>query len=328
MATAYHRDQAGAPALTYSTSTGVEQFTAFKAILLACLVNGYAGRPASGWQLIQEGINTLILRNGSYSGYICFYYASGAITVSVCEAYSQGGIASGLIVGDGVKSGVAAGNSTPHKFMIRALVQSSATTSWAVFADEKTCILLMGSNGVSTSAGDLTGSAGGASYAIGAFYFGEDSNGNFIACGGENTAATGITAANMYFGAAGFSSLRYPDTGLLVDTGSIVVTTPSLYYYSFTPNQYGSALPAAYLTPLSWQSGQIFGNFRGLCTEARALHNNPHYGAAMLGYKGDTLTTRTFNTNVPLDDEYTYFVAPRYAQYSAFFLLTDNPEFW
>lgn len=327
MATVYHRDQPGAPALSYSTSN-TEQFPAFKTILKACLVDGYAAIPAAGWELVVEATNLLILRNGSHSGFICFSHSNTAVTVSVCDVYSGGGSSGGLIVGDGAKSGVAADNTPPHKFMVRSLVEYSASTSWAVFADEKTCVLLMSSNGPSNVAGDLTGSAGGFPYAIGTIYFGEDSNGNFIVCGGTNTTSTGVTAASMEFSQAGFTSLRYPATGLLVDTGSIAIGTPQLHSFGFTPIQHAAPLPLAYLTPLSWQSGGVYGNFRGLCTEARALHDNPAHGAAMLGYSGATLTTRTFNTNVPLDEENTYFVAPRWAQFSAFFLVTDNPEFW
>lgn len=67
MARIYHRDQAGAPELTYSTSAQ-DGFNAFKAILKACLVNGYGAVPAAGWELINEGTGFLVLRNGFQSG--------------------------------------------------------------------------------------------------------------------------------------------------------------------------------------------------------------------------------------------------------------------
>lgn len=65
MATAYHRDQPGAPALVYSTSgSSVAQFTALKTILKTCLVVGYVNKPPAGWELINEGADYIVLRNG------------------------------------------------------------------------------------------------------------------------------------------------------------------------------------------------------------------------------------------------------------------------
>lgn len=328
MATAYHRDQSGAPALTYSTSDSIDHFSAFKTILKACLVEGYGSTPAAGWELVEENANLLILRSGSHSGYICFSHASTAVTVSMCDVYMGGGVSGGVIVGEGAVSGTIASSAVPHKLMVRSLVRYATSSSWALIADDKTCIILMACAGTSSTPVELTGNVGGDPYAVGALYFGEDSNGNFIACGGENTTATGSSAAVSGFSDKGFTSLRNPSTGLLVDTGGIYIQTPMLQRYSGSYSQAASPLPVAYLTPFSWVSAGTFGDFRGICTDVRSLHNYPSYGAAMLGYTGDYLTSRTFNTPIPLDEENTYFVAPRHAQNSAFFLATDNPVFW
>lgn len=323
MATFYHRDQPGSPALTYSTSaSGSVQWDGVVAVLKACLVSGYGSQPAAGWELIAEAASYLVLRNGSHSGYVCLSHSNMVITISVAETYT--GVAGEVIQGDGAKTGVAPGVTIPHKFMARYFAHGSANSSWFVVADSRTFIF--GKTGTaSTASEELTGTAGSA-YAQAALYVGEDSQGNFIACGGDNTTNTGTTAAAQRWG-DGFTALRDPATGLLVDTGSISFALPGCHNGDVIAPGHSTSLPDARLVPMLWTSGGAVSAFRGVCLEPRIGLSSCSIAAQMLGHSGP-LMSRTAHTPIDLGDGFNYVVSPRYQGRGTLFLVTDNPEFW
>jgi|GEM_PF-774891 len=332
MARVYHRDQAGAPALTYSTATTVVQFEAFKAILKAALVDGYGSVPAAGWELIYESTTSLILRPGTHSGYVCFVSESSAPTVVTVwlAATFEGVDASGKIIGDGVRSGVAANSSAPQRYSVRALVYNQASTTWAIVADESAFVLSPSGIG-STTAQGVTGSAGYAYDAVAPLYCGDDSAGDLICVGGSNTASFTANLNLAGFGSSGFTALQFPDTGLLVDTASITVSMPGTRVASTGYTQYGellagSVLPDVALAPLIWVSSGVARKLKGLAVDPRLLHEYTSTVSQALG--GPALTTRTMNTVLDLGDGHDYLVGRAYYYHAISVLLTTNPEFW
>lgn len=324
MARVYHRDQAGAPALVYNTSaTDVAHFTAFKTVLKACLVDGYGSIPAAGWELVLESSSGIVLRNGSHRGYVHFTYSAGVLTIYLSASYL------GIGSGDGIKTGVAANNATPHKFSLYGLVGYSASSTWAMVADERTFILLPFSKQSSAPA-EVIGSEP-ASYSPGTMYVGEDATGNFVACGGLNSTTTSVTGVSHRFGASGFTSLYYPSSGLLVDTGSITVRSNVLSTVTEVDSSYVTPLPEVVLSKLGClyndpNSGWAWGDLRGICADVRLLDRYVSSGARALG--GPVITTRNTNTPLDLGDGYAYLVCPKYSNQAPFFLATNNPEFW
>lgn len=326
MATVYHRDQAGAPGLAYTNnSNGIQQFTALKTILKACLVTGYGAQPAAGWELINEGVNFIVLRNGSHSGYICLTYASSSVEVYLAETYV--GMSGDVMAGDGLISGTSAGSSPKHKLNITSVVSASVSSSWALIADAKTFILTNASY-PNASNYSLTEADGSSANSHRTFYAGEDTGGAFIACGGKTTSYSSGSVEST-FNASGFTALKNPLTGLLVAPGGLMVQTPGLrsladWSYSTVP----VLLEKVELAHLPWfGDGAHSGYFRGLAmTPTLQEYPMPGYAAKALG-ASIMLTYRTGNTSIDLGDGYTYF--PRLTTYLLpFFLVTNNPEFW
>jgi hypothetical protein len=327
MARVYHRDQAGAPALTYTSAVTIAQFAAFKAVLKACLVNGYGGIPAAGWLLVNEGEYFLVLRNGSASGYVCFSTSPAApalMTIHVSATYT--GMSGNVMTGDGLKTGKSAGNNIPHKQTLHSFVRSDLYCCWTLVADESTFVMGLGGS-YSFSNVELIGTSLTDYGSLGTLYVGEDTAGNFIVCGGRETTGSTSTTATYGFSSAGFTSLRHPATGLLVDTGSIAVDTAPLFDGYGVNGLDATPLPKAYLAPLAWTSGGASGHFRGLCVDPGAMASAVSIGAQRLGHVG-AVRIRTINSQIPLDDGYVYLVAPRDGVSGPFFLLTNNPEFW
>ena len=154
MAIAYHRDQAGAPALVYNTTSGANaHFTALKTILKACLVTGYGSQAAAGWALIAEGTNYIVLRNGTHSGYVCLSWVTGgAVRVWLAETFT--GMSGDVMTGAGLKTGTAANNATPQAIGASYVAYSDAATAWKLVADSKTFVInnLSGPSASSASA--------------------------------------------------------------------------------------------------------------------------------------------------------------------------------
>lgn len=327
MPTVYHRDQTGAPALVYTTTaSAVGNFTALKEVLKACLINGYAGRPAAGWALINEGSDFIVLRNGSQSGYVCLSWASSLVTVWLAETYT--GMSGNVMTGSGRRSGVAASSGAPQKTGTYGWAYASTSTSWYVIADERT-FLLGAIFAPALSAAEPSASNVGST----CLYVGEDSEGNFIAVGGLNTTTTSVGtpgAPITGFDGEAFTPLRNPATGLLVDTGSLVVEVLGLTRngLSLAAQTSTSVIPAVSLSPVIWRGGGVYaGRLRGVAVAPPlVLTTNASHAAQSLGIAAG-ITTRTANTLIPLGDPYTYFV--RTAQYlTSFFLVTDNAELW
>lgn len=326
MARIYHRDQAGAPELTYSTNiTARTHYDALKMILKACLVYGYGTTPPAGWELIYEAADSLILRTGTHSGYVCFLRNSDGRAVEVWLAATYEGVdAEGKIIGAGARSGVSAFSALPQRFPVATLAYHTASTTWALVADEGTVVMsLCGSN--STTPIEVTSTSGGNQiYANFTLYCGDDSAGDLICIGGVNITSAALAVS---FSSAGFTALKYPDSGLLVDTEAISVVTPGLFTNpGFYPNLGGVVFPAAHLQPMSWLSNGVSRLLRGIAVDARVSHAHNSHVSQALG--GPPLTTRTMNTLLDLGDGHGYLVGRSYPGYSISMLLTTNPGFW
>lgn len=326
MARIYHRDQVGAPVLTYSTTvTARAHYDALKMILKACLVYGYGTTPPAGWELIYEAADSLILRTGTHSGYVCFRRNSDGYSVEVWLAATYEGVdAGGKIIGAGARSGVSASSAFPQRFPVATLAYHTASTTWALVADEGTVVMSLCGHNSTTPIEVISISAGHQVYANFTLYCGDDSAGDLICIGGANTT---ITSPAVSFSSSGFTALKYPDSGLLIDTEAISVLTPGLITNpSFHPNLGGVVLPAAHLQPMSWLSNGVSRHIRGIAVDARVSHAHNSHVSQALG--GPPLTTRTMNKLLDLGDGHGYLVGRSYPGYSISMLLTTNPEFW
>ena len=321
MPTVYHRDDAGAPALSYGAASGLG-FAALKTILKACLVSGYGSKPAAGWELIAEDTNYLVLRNGTHKGYVCFTWLSATNYVTVYLAETYTGVVSNVMQGAGLKTGIAANNSAPHRFYASYVVYNSASVTWFMVADAKSFVLC---NPVTNGSGpSIAQTTGVSDYGV-MLYVGEDSAQNFIAMGGVNSSSDGSPVSH-FSGQHGFTSLRDPSTGLLVDGGSLVVHAPGFEF--FAPSLSAVlALSEIALAPAVWVGGYVQGGrLRGIAMHHQLSRMWASHAARSIGFSGD-LTTRNANTPINLGDGRTYY--PTLKAYSSpFFLLTNNPEFW
>lgn len=323
MATAYHRDQPGAPALVYSTAANnIAHFTAFKTVLKACLVTGYGALPAAGWLLINEGTNFIVLRTGSLSGYVCLTWVSGAVVrVYLAETYT--GMSGDVMVGDGLKSGNADGVSLPQTLPAFYLAYDSGNTNWTVVADSKTFVLVMAGN---FSNSELDGAL---SYRAISLYAGEDSAGALIALGGSATTSTSGSSVPGYFSSFnGFTALKDPATGLLVGGAAINVSIPVLARnVAISPSLQTVKLAGAQLVKAVWSGNSILsGALRGVSVVADLTNvTSASQGAQCLG-RTTAMKIRDANAPIDLGDGHVYLVGV--AHLASFFLLTDNPAFW
>jgi hypothetical protein len=322
MATVYHRDQAGAPLPSYSSSSGsISHFDSLKTVLKGCLVSGYGSQPAAGWELISEGTSYIVLRNGTRTGYLGLSYSSGTVTVHVSETFM--GVASNILQGDGLRTGVASNNSVPHRFGIGFFAYSSDSSAWMVVADERTfCINAVTNN----TAGPWVPDAAAAGMLNVLFYAGEDSSGNFIAVGGTSMTSATLSNQRNRFSVAGFTSLRDPSTGLLVDTGELSAHAHGL----IDAGRVGSPVllvPSVDLLRVYWHgAGAFSGYLRGIVVPGMLSRYLPGVVASTLGFVGP-FNSRTANTALDLGDGFRYFV-PVYFPESTMVLMTNNPEFW
>lgn len=327
MATVYHRDQPGAPALTYGPNSQVG-FNALKAIVKACLVDGYPGRPAAGWALINEGADFIVLRNGALSGFVCFTLVSGVVRVYLADTYT--GMAGNIMTGAGVKSGNASGSTVPQAVNIPHAAAYPSSSTWVVIADEKTAVLAI--YGHNNSANVLMTDA---PYSHSSFTLciGEDSLGRFLcAGGGASTNTSNVSSVLAYDG--GFTALKNPVTGLLLGADALALYIPaaSATTASATANAAAAAaaaaLPEVALVPISWTvAGAAPARLRGiaLCPAVQAV-TYPSTAAQYLGRPGP-MYVRDGNQPIDLGDGNSYFVRAGH-YYSMFWLITDNPEFW
>ncbi len=318
--------------MTYNTSVlDQAHFDAFRVILKACLVDGYGLVPAAGWELIHSAANSIVLRNGTHSGYVCFQRTpstSSLVTVWLAATYS-GVDAAGKIIGDGVRSGTAANSSAPHRLQVRALAARSESSTWAMVADNETFVLSM-SGSSSVAPIEVTGVAGQSYEANLTFYCGSDSFGDFICAGGANSESSSASLDTARFSSAGFTCLKHPDTGLLVDTGAITVFMPGTVVFNnatlFSGFPSGVVLSSAHLSPLSWIANSVVRRLRGIAVDPRLSYAYNSPAAQALG--GPALTTRTMNTLLDLGDGHDYLIGRAYYTNAITMLLTTHPEFW
>lgn len=331
MAQFYHRDQASAPTLTYSSAqSSAHHFDAFKAVLKACLVTGYGALPAAGWELIYESALSLVLRNGTHSGYVCFQRESSLTTVTVWLAATYSGVdANGKIIGGGVRSGVAANSGAPQRITVRDFASYEASTSWSMVADQGTFIICLSGHLTSFPA-TLLDNVGQVASANGALYCGDDAAGDFVCIGGKNTPNTNAGLNYYGFGASGFSALKFPDTGLLVGTAAITVSMPGTLTGNtaalFEGYPSGVVLPEVNLAPLTWICNSAVRRLRGLAVDSRLLFLFSSVLSQAIG--GPALTTRSVGTELSLGDGYGYMVARAYSNQGIGMLMTNNPGFW
>src|SRR5690606_7752300 len=198
-----------------------------------------------------------------------------------------------------------AGNAVPHRVQVQFFARASEASTWVVIADEKTFILYGYTAGSSLSADQFTvAGAGSTSTQI---YVGEDSQGNFIAVGGLNHSTQ---VPSPYFdGGRGFTVLRDPDTGLLVDTGSIDVHTPGITNPLVDINARPMPVPELSLMKLGWakNGSPLAGYFRGIACNTMFTRMTVSNVSLSLG--GEALTTRTASTPLTLSDGRQYFLS-------------------
>ena len=315
MPTVYHRDQTGAPTYAFSTSSGnAAQFNALKTILKACLVTGYGSQSPAGWELIAEGDLYLVMRNGTHSGYVCLSKPSATSTdVEIWLAETFTGVVSNRMTGVGLKSGTAALNANRQTLNIHNIAYSSALSSWYLVADER-AFCFQGGGGDSAYSGS-------GSQARSPLYVGEDSEGWFISVGGNNG------SSQAYFDAAGFTALRYPGTGLLVDSEAITIRIPALSLAGSSNQTLAYQLSEVDMGRVRWAGNNVeAGYLLGVAVSPQLSSVTVGDAATALGFVG-TLNSRSFNTPLDIGDGATWFVGIQ--QYSsATRFVTDHPGFW
>ncbi|MGF0337998.1 hypothetical protein [Ectopseudomonas toyotomiensis] len=324
MATLYQYSDAGAPALTYTTTVGgLAHFTAFKTVLKACLVSGYSGKDAAGWELIAEGASHLVLRPGSHSGYVCFTFGSNTVTIYLAATFL--GMNGDVIAGDGLKTGLSAGNSPPQRIGIMWFVRSVSIGAWRVVADDRTMVFV----GTGYSQGYDMETGGLAGQFIIPLYVGEDSRGNFISIGGANSTSDANNFSNG-FNPTGMTVLKDPDTGLLVDANAFSPWVPQI-----SSTRYQERISAVggvetlSMIPIGWaKSGSALsaGFLRGLAQPAELLLLRLSAANAIMG--GGAGNNLTGYRSIPLTEgSYRYFHVGSHID-TQLVLASDNPEFW
>lgn len=205
MARIYHWQDTGSPGRSLSGNASAR----LRTILLACLVNGYQGKPPAGWTLVHDATGGFSLRNGPGTGIINLSDFStlsyGTLQVTLLETVT-GNLTSPIPSGDNLRSGAGAPSSAPHQFSAYSVYNFLSSAVWTVVADEKSFCLFIGGNTQDSTATGYTG------HRSGWLYAGETTEGRFVAFGGQNasTATAGTWPGN------GFTVLRDPATGLVI----------------------------------------------------------------------------------------------------------------
>lgn len=209
--TVYTSLDAGAPVLPALSSQRI--IDNLKVILMACLVNGYSGKPAAGWTVGHEHADGFSLSNGE--GYINFVHASStAFACYLMESLTDKTTA--LAGGYNRRSGPWFDGQTTtlrQYFYNGGFSSTSANKQWMVVADDKTAIVFL--TGAPAPAIDVTNYYGGGLY-FGRYLSWFDGTG-FCCLGGS----TGVTSPALLTSPGNIPGtvLRNPFTGL-VDQGS------------------------------------------------------------------------------------------------------------
>ncbi|TKD46651.1 hypothetical protein [Azotobacter chroococcum] len=206
---------------------------------------------------------------------------------------------------------------------IDGLVYHTNTFSWSIVADERTAVITWYTFAATTPSAE-TGSGSLDGFTL---YFGEDSNGNFMALGGN--ASTTTTSTSNQFNSASITLLRDPVTGLLIDSGSY-----SGYYgvldESLTVNVNQSRIiETLELGKVHWYApaNKECGYLRGVALVAGLRVLSPAYAARSLGIDLSNFSSRTGATPLTVVDGVQLIVA-KASSGSSRFLLTDAPAFW
>lgn len=193
----------GAPALPSVSSQRL--FDNLRLVLLACLVNGYAGRPAAGWTVIHDVADGFSLSNGE--GVINLVSVNMyEVAVYLMEAVTDPSTA--LAGGVNRRSGPwYEGQSTTSRqfFSVWALTATFQNKGWVLVADAHSVTLVAQS---ATTAGSLAVSNDGILH-FGRYYPALGGVG-FIALGGSRTS---MSAAYFFRSSSAGTSLRNPYTG-------------------------------------------------------------------------------------------------------------------
>ncbi|NHN78442.1 hypothetical protein HA520_14340 [Azotobacter chroococcum] len=224
-----------------------------KAILKACLVDGYGSKPAAGWSMGHEHADGFSLFNGT--GYINFVAnGSQCYTAYIMESITDGSTA--LAGGVNRRSGSwydGSASAARQQFYTSGFY-NLANPHWFVVADEKTCTFMWG---VFTSGLDAGGSYAGAHHF--GNYITDLGQEDFCSMGGVNTSST--SSQTRMYGYSGMV-LRNPFTGL-VDQG-----TDAIY----------ASLGASFI------SGQVYSLAQYQVNELTLVRSRVHgYGTTLVG---------------------------------------------
>jgi hypothetical protein len=194
----------GAPSLAnLSTTRMVDNL---KAILMACLVNGYNSKLAAGWTVGHEHADGFSLGNGA--GFLNIVLkASNSVTLYIMEAITSG--ATALAGGTNRRSGPwCDGSSESGRQYLYAdsFYAASANKQWCVVADEKTVTIVFSAI---TTAVDVGAGAGGALH-FGAYTTALGVEG-FCCLGGNASQYSGSSLLSRLYG----MTLRNPFNGLV-----------------------------------------------------------------------------------------------------------------
>lgn len=319
MARFYHWTDTGSPGRSLS-GTAVNRL---KTILLACLVYGYADKPAAGWSLVHEASGGFSLQNATGTGIINFSdwsttAAYGSVKVTLLETIT-GGTSSAIPTGDNLRSGNGAPGSTPHGLPLYALYNNVSTAVWTVVADERSfCVY------VAALAMDYS-NAGSYTYNRSALLMaGEDSNGLFYAHGGmlESNSSGILTVGSGQ--TTGYTALRALDTGLMISGAGSAVSLGA-----FNSGGAGSVLAdqvgdfPLVRAPL-WYGSTLVGYPRGLVGSIHHYGINDSGAMALLG-----LSASADNRGKPvtLDGITLASVSGDLISHRRLFL-TDHPDYW
>lgn len=201
----------------------VNQALHFLKVLKACLVDGYAGKPAAGWSLVYDDMDIENATATTLGTKVLFKSASGhtilliepvnavsnnpTFKLSLCEqGFSDGGV-TGAVSGE-------QHNDNPGGLPQHITVSGSALWNWIVAATGETVIF----NSRNTNLTYQTGLSGGWSVSV-SLYVGKfkdarsglPEKANIICIGGRRTTGTSSTANSYWDSALAFTLLRGMD---------------------------------------------------------------------------------------------------------------------
>lgn len=231
-----------------------------KTILLACLVNGYGGKPAAGWTVGHDVSEGFSLGNGE--GFINFVKEGGSTSVIYLMEAITSGVAA-LAEGVNRRSGPwTDGSSSSVRHKMGIWTNTLPDTQWCVVADEKTAIFYFTS---------YTGGADqGTHFYARALYFGSYINSSGLEGASLFCALGGGTAAGNQMGNSHEGTvLRSPFTGLSSEAMPAGLIG-ARYRFDGVISARGPLVPSRlFLVPCSVQSntGRVAGYARGLRAE-------------------------------------------------------------